>query len=100
GDGAERCRFGRLPAGVGVDLGVEHQHVHVAAGGQDVVQAGGSDVVAPAVPADDPDTAPDQVIDHAAQIGDMPVVLVQGLEAPLQLGDPVELGRKFRLAQL
>ena len=52
----------------------------------------GADVVGPAVPADDPDAAPDQVIDHAAQVGDVPVVLVQGLEPPLQLGDPVALG--------
>jgi hypothetical protein len=65
-----------------------------------MVQAGGSDVVGPAVPADDPDTAPDQVIYDAAQIGGRPVVLVQDIELPLQLGDPVMLGRQFRLAQL
>jgi hypothetical protein len=65
-----------------------------------VVEARRADVVGPAVPADDPDAAPDQVIGDAAQVSDMPVVLVQGLEPPLQLGDPVELGRQLRLAQL
>ena len=47
--------LGRLAAGVGVDLGVEHQHVDVASAGQHVVQAAEADVVGPAVAADDPD---------------------------------------------
>ena len=100
GDGAERRRLGRLAAGVGVDLGVEHQHVHVAPAGQDVVEAAGADVVGPAVAADDPHAAPEQVIHHAAQVGGRPVSLLQAVEPPFQLGDPVVLRAQLRLAQL
>ena len=68
GDRAERRRLGRLTAGVGIDLGVEHQHVDVAAARQHVVEPAIADVVGPAVAADDPDAAPDQVVDHRQQI--------------------------------
>ncbi len=47
--------LGGLTAGVGVDLGVQNQHVHIFAGGQNMVQAAEADVVGPAVAADDPD---------------------------------------------
>ena len=63
-DRAERRRLGHLPAGVGVDLGVEHQHVDVAPAGEHVVQPAGADVVGPAVAADDPHAAPDQVVER------------------------------------
>ena len=69
GDGAERRRLGHLPAGVGVHLGVEHQHVHVAPAGQHVIEAAGPDVVGPAVAADDPHAAADEVIHDAEQVG-------------------------------
>ena len=69
GDRAERRRLRHLAAGVGVDLGVEHEHVDVAPAGQDVVEPAGADVVGPAVAADDPDAAPDEVVDDAAQVG-------------------------------
>ena len=46
-----------LPAGVGVDLRVQHQHVDVGPGGQHVVEPAVADVVGPAVAADDPDAA-------------------------------------------
>ena len=52
---AARRRLRRLAAGVRVDLGVEHQDVDVAAGGEHVVEAAEADVVGPAVAADDPD---------------------------------------------
>ena len=64
GDRAERRRLGRLPAGVGVHLGVEHQHVHVTPAGQHVIQPAGADVVGPAVAADQPHAAPDQVVER------------------------------------
>jgi GNAT superfamily N-acetyltransferase len=54
GDGADRRGLRGLAAGVGVHLGVEHQHVDVAARGEHVVEAAGADVVGPAVAADDP----------------------------------------------
>ncbi len=51
---AARRRLGGLPAGVGVDLGVEHHDVDVVAARQHVVEAAEVDVVGPAVAADDP----------------------------------------------
>ena len=54
-DRAARRRFRHLAAGVRVDFGVQHQHLHVAAAGQDVVEAAVADVVGPAIAADDPD---------------------------------------------
>ena len=55
GDGAELGRLGALAAGVGVELGIHHQDVHVLAHGKHVVQAAEADVVGPAVAAVDPD---------------------------------------------
>jgi hypothetical protein len=43
-----------LTAGVGIDLGIEHQDVDVAVLGEDMVEPTGADVVGPAVAADDP----------------------------------------------
>ena len=50
-----RRRLGSLPAGVGVNFGVEYQHVDIFAGSQYVVQTAVADVVSPAVSADCPD---------------------------------------------
>ena len=49
---AARRGFGHLPAGVGINFRVEHEHVHIAAAGQHVVEAAVTDVVSPAVAAD------------------------------------------------
>ena len=46
--------LGRLSAGVGIDLSVEDEHVHVLVLRQDMVQAAEADVVGPAVAAEDP----------------------------------------------
>ena len=55
GDGRRGRGLGGLPAGVGVDLGVQHQDVDVLAGGENVVQPAVADVVGPAVAAEGPD---------------------------------------------
>ena len=65
GHRADRRRLGLLAAGVGVALGVEHQHVDVAVGGQHVVQPTEADVVGPAVAADDPDRTWDEAARRA-----------------------------------
>ena len=57
-------RLRRLPAGVRVDLGVQHQDLHIAARGKNVVQSAETDVIGPAVAADDPDAPPDQGVGH------------------------------------
>ena len=98
GDRPQRRCLGRLTAGVGVDLGVEHQHVHVAPARQDMVQPAGPDVVGPAVAADDPHAAPDQVVHHAEQVGHGGAV--QPGQPPLELGHPSALGAQLGLAQL
>ena len=98
GDRAERGRLRHLAARVRVDLGVEHEDVHVAAAGQDVVEPARADVVRPAVAADDPDAAPDQVVDHAEQVDDSR--LVPAVEPPPQLDQPLALRAQLRLAQL
>ena len=61
-DGAARRRLRRLAAGVRVHLGVEHEHVDVAARRQHVVEPAEADVVGPAVAADDPHAAAHQVV--------------------------------------
>ena len=65
---AARRRLRRLPAGVGVDLGVEHEHVDVSPGREHVVEAAEADVVGPAVAADDPDALADEVVGEAEQL--------------------------------
>ena len=96
--GAERRRLRRLAAGVGIDLGVEHQNVDVAPGGQHVVEAAVADVIGPAVAADDPDAAPDEVVDHRQKIAGG--LAVQLEEARLQLGDADALGPDLRFLDL
>ena len=54
GRGADRRRLRLLPAGVRVDLGVEHEDVDLGAERQHVVEAAEADVVGPPVAADDP----------------------------------------------
>ena len=56
-----RRGLGHLAAGVGIDFRVEHQHIDVAAAGQDMVQSAVADVVGPAVATDNPDALLDQV---------------------------------------
>ena len=86
--------FDICPPGVRVHLGVEHEHVDVVPAGQHVVEAAGPDVVRPAVAADDPHAAPDQVIDDAAQVGDDR--FVQLVEPPLAARPPVRAARAAR----
>ncbi len=59
---AEVGSLGGLAAGVGVHLGVEHEHVHVLAGGEHVIESAVSDIVGPAVAAEDPHRLLGQVL--------------------------------------
>ena len=61
-DGAERCRLGCLSARIGVDFGVEDEQVYILARSDDVVQSAVTDVISPAVAADDPDRLCNQVV--------------------------------------
>ena len=84
GHGPAEGRFRRLAARVRVDLGVQHQDVHVAAGGEHVVQAAEADVVGPAVAAEAPDALADQVVGRGQQI--LGVGAVDGRQPLVQLG--------------
>ena len=50
-----RRRLGRLSAGIGIDLGIEHENVDVLTLRQHVIQSAVADVVRPAVAAEDPE---------------------------------------------
>ena len=54
GDGAGRGGLRALSAGVGVHLGVDDDDIDILAAGQHVVQTAESDIIAPAVAAEDP----------------------------------------------
>ena len=54
--------LGSLSAGVGVHLGVEDHNIDVVAGSQDVIQAAVTDVICPAVAAEDPEALLGQVL--------------------------------------
>ena len=92
GDRADRGRLGLLATGVGVDLGVEHQHVDVATRREDVVEAAVADVVGPAVAADDPHRTRRQRVGDLGQrpgvgagdAGEAVAQLGHGGPAPLQ----------------
>jgi hypothetical protein len=60
GDRAPGSGLRRLATGVRVNLGIEHQDVHVLTRRKDVIETAVADVVGPAIPADDPHAAPDQ----------------------------------------
>ena len=103
GHGPQRGGLGGLAAGVGVDLGIQHQDVDVAPGGEDVVHAAVADVVGPAVTADDPDTALDQLLADPLQgagLGacDALELLLEGGDALALLVDP-RLGGLIRAQQ-
>ena len=48
-----RC-LGGLSAGIGIHLGIQHQHIDILAGGQHVIQAAEADIIGPAVAAEGP----------------------------------------------
>src|SRR6202007_659835 len=95
---AQWCRLGHLTAGVRVDLGVEHQNVDVAAGGQHVVEPAGADVVRPTVAPDDPYAASDQGVHHAEQGTGRGSI--ESVETVPEFGHPLALSVQLRLPQL
>jgi hypothetical protein len=54
GHGTGLGRLGRLAAGIGVNLGIHDQDVDIFTLGHDMVQAAVTDIIGPAVTADDP----------------------------------------------
>ncbi len=70
GDRAGRGRLGGLSTGIGVHLGVEHKYIDIFTGGQDVIESAVSDVVRPAVAADDPGRTLHQIVGILDECGD------------------------------
>ena len=110
GDSAGRGGLGALSAGVGVHLGVDNDDVDILAAGQDVVQTAESDVIAPAVAAEDPLALLDEAVTEFEELladvaaaglhqRDELVGNLLGLEGALAVGDPlVEEGLDFSAA--
>ncbi len=98
-DLADVGSLGSLSAGVGVDLGVEHEDVDVFAGGEDMVDAAEADVVSPAVAAEDPDGLLGQVgllrEDLSAQLAGVAVAVLfaLGLQFGSMRGELRHLGQ-------
>ena len=63
-----RGRLGCLSAGVGVHGGVQHQHVHIQARSQNMVQTAVTNVVRPAITTDNPDALLHQVVSHREEL--------------------------------
>ena len=61
-------RFGFLSAGIRVDLGIHDQDIDIAIAGEDMVQPAEADIVCPAVTADDPDQALEQIVAQRIQV--------------------------------
>ena len=97
GGSAERGRLGRLAAGVGVDLGVHHQDVHVAVLRQHVVEPAVTDVVGPAVAADEPDAAANEKVGERAEI-DRLGAEVSPFDRVERLVDPFGAARRSSLS--
>src|SRR5579884_1459883 len=91
GDGPARRRFRGLPSCVRVHFGIQHQHVDVAPGGQDMIEAAVADIVGPAIAADNPDALAHQHVrdsEQVARMGRLPLIgKLRALQSPLQDGD-------------
>ena len=74
---AGRSRLGGLAAGVGVNLGIQHEDVDVLAGSEDVIQAAVADIVGPAVAAERPDALLGQELLILADEGGFLAVVVR-----------------------
>ena len=77
---AQRCGFGRLAPGVGVDLGVEDQNVEVVTERQDVIETAVADIEGPAVAAEQPDALAHQVVGDRLE-----TARFEGLDGPQHL---------------
>ena len=60
--------FDDLAAGVGVDLGVEHEHVDVLARAEHVVESAEADVEGPSVAAQDPHALANERVSDGQQV--------------------------------
>ena len=81
-----------LATRIGINLGIEHQDIDVAAHREHVIEPAITDVVGPAVPSHQPHTFVHQVVGQLEQLGDLRVVRQPAQEIP-QLGNHLSLRR-------
>ena len=94
GDRAGRRSLGSLTARVGVDFGVHDENLDVLAGGENMVETTVTDIVGPAVTAEDPDGLADEVVGDRKELtadragaGTFLAGAAAVLESSLELGD-------------
>ena len=94
GDRAGRRGLGSLTAGVGVDFGIHDENLDVLAGGENMVETAVTDIVGPAVTAENPDGLTDEVIGDGEELttdgagaGTFLTRAAAVLESSLELGD-------------
>src|SRR5262245_54687902 len=98
GSRSQRSRLRLLTSGVGVDLGIEDEHVDVAPSRQDMVEPAVANIVGPAVATDQPNTLLHEVIGQALEPSRF-----SGRNAgqlALQRSDALTLGGDSHLARL
>src|SRR5690606_23846167 len=61
-------RLGALTTSVGVDFGIQNEHIDIVTGSQNVIQTAVTNVISPAVTTHDPNTLFDQVIRNSIQL--------------------------------
>ncbi len=81
GNSRTRGRLGSLTARVGVNFGIEDQDIDIASGGHDVIEAAVTNVIRPAVAADDPNALTDQGIGQFRQEAGTGVLAARQLAA-------------------
>ena len=89
GHRAARRRLGHLPAGIRVNLGIQHQHVHVLAGAEHMVQPAEADVEGPSVAAQNPHALAHQRVGNGQQVARIGAVVAGQLGAQRQHALPL-----------
>ena len=78
-----------MTARVRINLGIKDQHIDVAAAGQDVIEAAVTDVVGPAITADNPDAFADELVGETEQ--QLSLGSFEALELRFESGDALAL---------
>ena len=93
---AQRRCLRHLSAGVGVNLRIQKQDVHIGVRSQHVIESAEADVVAPTVATDDPDALLDQFIRYREQVASRGCLVASQLFFqrlhPIALGKDAGLG--------
>ncbi len=89
-----RGRLGSLAARVGINFGIEYEHIDVFAGGENVIQSAVTDIVSPAVAAEDPDGFLDEAVFRLIDLFAERIAVAAAVFAAFQRLDKF-IGRRF-----